>query len=203
VSHGWYVPAATPTSPEQRILEQSVRLPHGGAVTGWAALRLHRAGFFDGLAADRRTLLPVPLALGPRGRIRVDGQVAVSYERLEPEEVVRRAGIRCTAVERALFDAMRQSGDLREATVAMDMAAAAFLTSLARMRAYLGDHAAWRRALVVRRALELASEDSRSPNETRLRLIHQLDAGLPHPWSTSRSGTCRATCSASPTSSTR
>src|SRR5690349_24568633 len=67
-SHGLYVPAATPTDvPEQRILEQAARLPGFGAVTGWAACRLLRANFFDGLAPDGSTPVPVPLALGRRG----------------------------------------------------------------------------------------------------------------------------------------
>ena len=56
--------------PEQRILEQSMRLPAVGAVTGWAACRLHGAAFFDGLAPDGVTPLPVPLAVGPGGCIR-------------------------------------------------------------------------------------------------------------------------------------
>ena len=42
-----------------------MRLPAVGAVTGWAACRLHGAAFFDGLAPDGVTPLPVPLAVGP------------------------------------------------------------------------------------------------------------------------------------------
>jgi hypothetical protein len=142
---------------------------------------MHRAGYFDGLAADRRTVLPVPLALGPTGRIRGDDQVALSYEPLAPAEVVMREGVRCTTVERATFDEMRRVRDLREAVVVMDMTAAALLTSIARMRAYLAARTCWRRARLVAKALELASEDSRSPNETRTRLIYELEAGLPRP----------------------
>jgi hypothetical protein len=63
----------------------------------------------------------------------------------------------------------------------MDMTAAALLTSIARMRAYLDARTGWRRARLVARALELASEHSRSPNETRTRLIYELEAGLPRP----------------------
>jgi hypothetical protein len=142
---------------------------------------MHRAGFFDGLAADRRTVLPVPLALGPSGRIRRDDQVALSYEPLPPVEVVVREGVRCTTVDRATFDEIRRVRDLREAVVVMDMAAAALLTSIARMRAYLADRTGWRRASLAAEALELANEHSRSPNETRTRLIYELAAGLPRP----------------------
>ena len=181
-SHGHYVPSwVEPDVPEQRVLEQSVRLPAGGAVTGWAALRLHRAGFFDGLAVDGSTELPVPLAVGPRGKLRGDHKVALSREPLGADEIVVLHGIPCTKVPRALFDEMRRPRDLRSAVVAMDMAAAALLTSIRRMRDYWLDHRSWRRASLVGEALGLASEDSKSPQETRYRLVWVLDAGLPPP----------------------
>ena len=49
-----------PEVPEQRILEQAMRLVSGGAVTGWAACRMHGAAFFDGLRDGGRTRVPVP-----------------------------------------------------------------------------------------------------------------------------------------------
>jgi len=142
---------------------------------------MHRGGFFDGLAADRRTVLPVPLALGPTGRIRGDDQVALSYEQLPPGEVLVRGGVPCTTANRAVFDEMRRGRDVREAVVVGDMAAAALLVSIRRMRAYLADRTGWRRARLVAHALELLSEHSRSPNETRTRLIYEVEAGLPRP----------------------
>lgn len=181
VAQGWYVPSSTPQIPEQRILEQSVRLPDGGAVTGWASLRMWRANFFDGLASDGRTPLPVPLAVGQSSKVRGGVGVVVSREPLDPSEVRLVDGVPCTVVRRALFDEMRRRRDLREAVVAMDMAAAALLTSVSRMRAYWLAHRSWRRANLVARALELASEESRSPQESRVRLIWVLDAALPPP----------------------
>ena len=67
--HKWD-PVGTPTDvPEQRVLEQSMRLPDGGAVTGWAATsryripctRIERAAF-DAmrLADDEREAAVVP-----------------------------------------------------------------------------------------------------------------------------------------------
>jgi hypothetical protein len=76
---------------------------------------------------------------------------------------------------------MRMAGDLREATVAMDMMAAAELTSVRRMSDYCAAHARWNGVPLVRAALELANENSRSPSETRMRLVWMLDAGLPMP----------------------
>jgi very-short-patch-repair endonuclease len=71
--------------------------------------------------------------------------------------------------------------DPREAVVAMDMAAAAGLVSVRRMAAYLDREVGTSGVRRARRALRLASELSRSPNETRMRLVWVLDAGLPRP----------------------
>lgn len=181
-SHGLYVPAEVDGSgPEQRILEQATRLPADGAVTGWAACRLHGANFFDGLFPDGRTPMPVPLVAGPRSRIRRDDSVTVSYERLDVVDRVTRYGIACATVRRGLFDAMRRADSVREAVVAMDMMAAAELTTIRRMREYCATRPGWSGVRQVRAALDLASEDSRSPNETRMRLVWVLDAGLPVP----------------------
>jgi very-short-patch-repair endonuclease len=174
------VPAdVDPDVPEQRILEQSTRLGDGGAVSGWAGCRLHGAAFFDGVARDGRTLFPVPLVTGGT-TLRSDGSVRILRDRLTPEDVVVRHGIRMTRVERSLFDAMR-TAELREAVVAMDMAAAADLVSVARMHRYLSTRTSARGVRHVAKALALASEQSRSPNETRMRLVWVLDARLPTP----------------------
>jgi hypothetical protein len=167
--------------PEQRILEQSVRLPDGGAVTGWAALRLHGGNFFDGLAQDGVTALPVPLAVGQDSKMRGDSRVTLSREPLTADEVTLRHGIPCTVVARALVDEMRRPRDLRESVVAMDMAAAALLVSIRRMREYTESRRSWRRACSLPDALDLADERSRSPQESRSRLVWELDAGLRRP----------------------
>lgn len=162
-------------------MEQSARLPLGGAVTGWASCRMRQATFFDGLAADRRTRIPVPLAIGRGNHIREDSSVSVSREPLDPVEVEILHGIACTTRLRALFDAARLAPDLREAVVAIDMMAAAALVSIRQLRSYTSARDGWRGVPQVRRALGLASEHSKSPNETRMRLIWQLDAGFPRP----------------------
>ena len=99
---------------------------------------------------------------------------------IDASEVVTRHGVPTARVERALFDAMR-AVPLREAVVGMDMAAAADLVSVRRMRAYVATRAGCRGVRRVASALDLACELSRSPNETRMRLLWVLDAGLPRP----------------------
>jgi hypothetical protein len=166
--------------PEQRILEASLLLAGAGAVTGWAALRLHGANFHDGLAPDGLRRLPVPLVL-PRLHRRARSGVRWLQDRLPEEEVVVRQGVRVTSPDRATFDAVRLSDGVREAVVALEMAFAAELTSLRRMREYVARHPGWDGVPQARAALDLADEHSRSPHETRMGLIWQLDAGLPRP----------------------
>ena len=108
---------------EQRIVEQGVRL-RSGAVTGWAALRLWGGGYFDGFDRDGAPPLPVQLA-GGSDRLTSDSGVAASRARVHERDVVVRYGVRCLRPEAALFDEMLRTGDLREAVVAADMAAAA------------------------------------------------------------------------------
>ena len=84
-------------------------------------------------------------------------------------------------VQRALFDEMRFAPGARRAVVAMDMAAAARLISVRLMTRYVSFRRAWTGVEQVRTALKLASDHSRSPQETRMRLVWVLDAGLPTP----------------------
>lgn len=167
--------------PEQRVLEASMLLPAGGAVTGWGSLRLLRAGFFDGLERDGLSRRPVLLVAGERQSRRDRDGVVWSQDRLPPEEVRHTHGIPHTIAERAVFDEMRTARDDREAAVVLDMAAAAERTSIRRVRTYVDAHPGWRGAPLARAGLELADEHSRSPNETRMRLIWTEDAGLPRP----------------------
>lgn len=182
-SYGFYVPAEVDSDlPLQRVAEQSVRLPAGGALTGWAAGQVLGATYLDGLAADGVTRLPVPLAIGPRGNIRGDAEVLLLRDVLPAEEVIRVHGLPCVIPERAAFDAMRTAASLTEAVVEMDMFALGGVTSLKRTWAYVASVGPRRRGTQrVRAALALATEHSWSPNESRMRMVWRLEAGLPQP----------------------
>jgi len=177
-----FVPSTVdPDVPEQRILEQAMRLTSGGAVTGWAACRMHGAAFFDGLRDGGRTSVPVPLNCGPLHQIRRQPGDDLIRDILNPDEIVDVRGVPCTTVPRATFDAMRYARDVRRAVVALDMMAAAGLTTVAEMRDYVGRKQAWTGVQRARDAVALADDLSRSPQETRLRLMWQLDAGRGRP----------------------
>jgi hypothetical protein len=169
-SAGLYVPRAVSDElVEQRIVEQGVRLRRG-AVTSWPALRLLGGGYFDGLADDGRTRLPVVIAANG-DRLRSGPGVDVRRVAIDEDDVVIRYGVRCAAPERALFDAVRWSETLVERVTAIDMAAAGQITSPRRLRAFVEAHPDVHGRGLVIEALAWASERSESPQEVRLRMI--------------------------------
>jgi hypothetical protein len=165
---------------EQRILEAYASAGPRAVVTGWAALRLHGGGFFDGLARDGRTRLPVPIAANGERLGSRDGLLVVRLT-VPPDEIVEVHGIRCAVPERALFDEMRRIGHVPEMAVAVGAACAARLTSLRRMERYRSTRRWYRDVRVVGRALEMAVEECRSPQEDRFRMIWEYTAGWGRP----------------------
>jgi hypothetical protein len=177
-ARGRFVPSGVDGSiPEQRIVEAADRLPEGGVVTGWAALRLYGADYFDGGSGDR--VRPVALAVGQE-QIRATPGIEVKRGGFPAEEVRVVHGIRCVPIEWALFEEMR-SLPLRAGVVAMDMTSAAYLTSCARMRGYVDRLGNARGRHRVRQALTLARDGSASPPESLIRLIWMTDLNLPEP----------------------
>ena len=162
---------------EQRILEQSMTLPPEGAVTGWAACRLHGANFCDGLDRDGKTRLRVPLNVGPRGFLPRSSDVRPLFRRLEDGDRESRFGIPTVSVERATYDAVLLAPDPTEAVVAIDVMCAAELVSLRLLHAYADAQRFRKRKFDA--AVGCASEHSRSPNETRLRILAEDRVGMP------------------------
>lgn len=169
-----------PELPEQRVIEAAALIRGAGAVTGWAALRMLGGRFFDG---SRRggELLPVDLVTGPHHSRRPRPGVRWSQDRLDESETRTRHGVRVTVADRAAFDTARLADDVRAATVALDMAFAAELTGPRRVANYLDSHRGWTGCPQARKALDLSSDRSRSPMETEVRIVWELDAGLPRP----------------------
>jgi hypothetical protein len=165
---------------EQRILEACARGGSRVVVTGWAAMRLQGGNFFDGLARDGRTRLPVPIAANGE-RLASGHGAGVVEDRIPDDEVVVVHGIRCASVERALFDEMQRIGGVREMAVAVGAACAAQLTSIRRMRLYAATRRWYRDVRLVKEAVEMAVEDCRSPQEDRFRMIWEYDAGWGRP----------------------
>ncbi len=124
--------------------------------------------------------MPVPLLLGG-SNLRQHPRSTISQERFPPRERTEVAGLPVSTVQRAVFDEMRRVGTLLHAVQTVEMAAAASLISVALMTAYVVPHRnGYTGVPLVRRALGLAIDDSRSPRETWLRLVW-LSLGLPQP----------------------
>ena len=120
---GLYVPSDTPDSVEQRIVEQSMRLPEGGAVGGWASLRMHGAAYFDGESQGAQ--LPVPLVT-PYDAARQRQLPGTRVERTRrPIHVVVLHGIPCVAAAWAVVAEAAHAPGMLEAVTVIDMALAA------------------------------------------------------------------------------
>ncbi|HEX7716017.1 MAG TPA: hypothetical protein VF416_01920 [Marmoricola sp.] len=177
-----YVPAEVdPSRVEQRILEQAQLLPPGGVVTGWAALRLAGGGYFDGLDPGDLHELPVPLLVPPERKVRARSGIVVIRRPLDLDDTTVLHGIPCARPERAVADEVRRLGELRSAVRVLDMAYAAGLTTPAGVDGHLRRTGRTHGIRLLREALELGDLRSRSPQEVDLRLVWQLDAGLPRP----------------------
>jgi hypothetical protein len=177
-SHGLVVPASAPRSVEQRVLEAAVRLPAGAMVTGWAALRLAGAAWFDGLGADGRTPQPVPVLLPHTARIRSAGVAVTRTRHVLPDAVVR-FGIPYAPAELALLHEVRRATSARRAGVAVDMALAARVVDLGRLReaARTGP----RLPAAASYALGRACAECRSPKESEMLQVWEADLGYPRP----------------------
>ena len=177
VSRGWHLPAAVPRTPEQRACEVVVRLPPGALVTGWASLRLSGANYFEGLASNRETPLPVPVLPPHSVRIRGPG-VRVARTRLLLPEAVILYGVPCVPADLALLHEISRAATPREAGIMVDMALAAGVVDLDRLRAEAG-----RRRLPAAAAygLERACAECRSPRESDMLQVWEGVAGLPRP----------------------
>ncbi len=182
-SYGWYVPVDVDgTVVEQRILEQSVRVPARAGVTGWACLRWRGGNYFTGVDRFTGAPLPVPVALGGLHDIGHGRGVEVSHERLTPQEVEHVDGVPCTIPERALFDEIRRTRDRRAGVVTLEMAVAARLLSFESFRDFVEPGCSARTGVpFVREVIGWAGGDTRSPPEALMRLIWKYDAGYPEP----------------------
>ncbi|RYB94521.1 hypothetical protein EUA93_09300 [Nocardioides oleivorans] len=177
VSRGWHVPADTPRTPEQRAFEVGCLLPTSGMLTGWAALRLAGASYFEGVEPDRRTPLPVPVLLPHARRLRGPAVVVARTRRELPDPIVR-YGVRCAPNDVALLHEIRRASSARAAGVMVDMALAAGVVERPVLRGLVRDvrlpaHATY--------ALGRACAECRSPRESAMLQVWESVAGLPRP----------------------
>jgi len=165
---------------EQRIVEAAAVVPRDGGVTGWAGLRWCGGYWFDGLAADGVTRLPVTLATGDSTIVAQRG-FEISEEHLRPFDLAQVDGMPVTLPLRSVTFLMRYADDWRDAVVALDMAAYNDLVSVDEVRTYKETLPAWTGIGQLRKALTRVDENAWSPREVRTRLVWTDDAELPRP----------------------
>ncbi|WP_147384791.1 hypothetical protein [Nocardioides cavernaquae] len=175
------MPADVEVTPEQRIAEARPLLPRPfAAVTGWAALRWLGSAWLDGSGRRPDEELDVQLVTGGL-HARPQQGFAISEERLSWTDLIDVDGLRITRPVRSVCFLMRYAAGVREAVRALDLAAYNDLVSIAEVRKYADGLGGWTGMPQLRAALELADENAWSPREVDLRLIWELDAGLPRP----------------------
>jgi hypothetical protein len=173
------VPAATPRSVEQRIVEAGAVLPAYGAVTGWAALRWLGGRWFEGVRGSEG--LAVTLALMDSS-IRPQPGIAISEERLDPTQIEPHQGLRITVATYALLFEIRHARTDREALVAADMAAYDDLVSRLELAILVARCPGWDGIGRGRKVVDLMEENAWSPAEVSMRDVWAVEAGLPRPW---------------------
>jgi hypothetical protein len=157
-------------------------VPDVGGITGWASLCWLGGVWFDGLAQDGRTPLPVDLATCYADIRSQDGFI-VHQERLGPRELLEHDGLRTTVPVRSLCFMMRYARDLQQAVTFADLAMYSDLVSIAELTEYCLAHPGWTGIPLAREALPLLDENSWSRWETWMRLVWVQHAGFPTPLS--------------------
>ena len=170
-SRGHYVPAPVDDErPEQRILQASVVLADGLAITGWAALRWRGARWFAGTTA-RGERLPVTLLIGTHD---IDAQprhgIAVSGEGVGPHMFADIDGVPVTWPTWALSFEMRYAPSEFAAAKILSLAAYDDLVSVSQMQTFLERQNGWTGVPQARKALTWAEENIWSPTEFDLGL---------------------------------
>jgi hypothetical protein len=165
---------------QQRIIEAAHHLGRHSAVTGWASLSWQGARWFDGLAPDGTTVLPVELTSIQRA-IRGQAGTTVTGECIPPVFRTVVDGLRVIAPVSAVAFAMRYADDVPSAVRVFDMTAHADLVSRDELLEHLELLYHWTGIPQAREAALLVDENAWSPPEVDVRLVWPLDLGLEQP----------------------
>lgn len=169
-----------PSTASLRVVRAAPLIREQGAVGGWAAALAHGFVDFDGTAPDGAEL-PVLLCLPRAVQCLRRRDVHVFRSDLGDDEIEWKGGVPITSVVRTACDLARLARSAVEAVVALDVLMRDDPELAQRVREWLADHPRHRGVVRARRAVELARSGSASVQETRLRMMWVLEAGLPHP----------------------
>lgn len=168
---GLYRWAGLELSPELLLAAVWRRLPMEAAFCGWTAAWLH--------GLDCAPCNPIEVNMPePTGSSRRSGAAVRRYE-MQPDEIVSRRGMPCTAALRTVVDLGGRIA-LTDGVIAADLFLHRRLVSLEELHAYVRGHAGKKGVARLRRVLRYVEPKSESAMETRLRMLLEL-GGLPRP----------------------
>jgi len=180
--HGVHVDASLDAEdPDLRIAAVAAILPAGGAITGWAALRLSGADDLDGrTGAGGRTLLPVTVSVGRPGVIRPRSGVRLDRTPLSDSDVVEIDGIPVTTPVRSCVH-LAMNSTVEMSTAFIDVGARVGVVDVAQVRARISRVRGRQGVVQARTVASLIDGRSKSVPESVFKVVWVLDAGLPHP----------------------
>ena len=198
---GVYRWAGSDLGPAERIAEVAALLPTGAAIGGWASLWWQGVASVDGhgLAVRRVSVLPrsraappaprrrpplepapVLVCVGPGARIRPRPDIDLSRRVLPDEDVVVVDGVPVVRAARAVLDlAGRQPPDLGLAS--LDATLGAGVVTHEDIDSYLAEHRGLYGRPRLLRIASLADRFARSRQESVMRWVWVVEAGLPRP----------------------
>jgi len=160
--------------PLTRILDAAPLLPPCGCLGGWASMYRQGVAMVDGLDRLGRPN-DVLLHICARHRLINRPGIQPTRTQLLPNERRTIDGVSLTTITRAAYDEMCRAPNITEAVVVADMAvsrvSAGSRTTIDAIRTLIARHRKTRGIRQARAAVELASERSASPLETRTRVI--------------------------------
>ncbi len=164
-----YVPKDFEPTARDRVYGAWLATGRTATMLGLSAAVLHGSRWIDD------DITPDILATHSRAPL----GITAHRDRLAPDEICTRRGIRCTTVARTAFDIGRRiDGD--EAVVQVDALLNATRVSLTAVAAVARRHSGARGIQRLRQVIESADEGAESTQETTVRLL-LIGAGLPRP----------------------
>jgi hypothetical protein len=149
-------------------------LPPGAVIAGISALWLH------GVDVRRRVDEPIHVVSTPGRRPPArHGLIVARPARLADGDITTIDGLAVTTSLRSAFDIAR--GDMTEAVVAVDALRRSRLVTCDDLVAYAAAHPGLRGVRQVARVVALSDAGAESPQESRVRMLLVIDAGLPRP----------------------
>lgn len=176
---GYYVPSSVPLTPTQRIVEAATMAPPGAVIAGWAAAYALGTDQLDG--RDDHTMQDSPVSVLLPPSLHRQSVVGVRYreDRVSKGETVAVGGLLVTDGLRTALDLARWASSTTEAVVMIDAVLAARVVSRSVLVHRAGELTGVRGIRQCRTAVAHCRIGVRSPWESRLRMLCELDLRWP------------------------